>query len=214
MDENKKHLEDLTHIRSMMDRSSRFLSLSGLSGVFAGIYALIGAAIVYFDFQAGSVSYAQFVRSAVSNEQPTVRVYYLICVAILVLLASIVTGFAFTSRKARKQSLKMWDSSAKLMMSSLMIPLIAGGALGIIMLQSGDFKYVAPITLMFYGLGLFSASKYSFVELRYLGLCEVALGLIGCAFIGYGLLLWSIGFGVLHIVYGAFMYYKYERKIE
>jgi hypothetical protein len=93
-----------------------------------------------------------------------------------------------------------------------MIPLIAGGALGMIMLQSGDFKYVAPITLIFYGLGLYSASKYSFVELRYLGLCEIILGLIGCAFIGYGLLLWSIGFGVLHIVYGAFMYYKYERN--
>lgn len=211
MDENKKHLDDLTHIRSLMERSSRFLSLSGLSGVFAGIYALIGAAIVYFDFQAGSVSYSQFVRSAISDEQPTVRVYYLIAVAVLVLFASIVTGFAFTSRKAKKQQLKMWDSSAKLMMSSLMIPLIAGGALGIIMLQSGDFKYVAPITLLFYGLGLYSASKYSFVELRYLGLCEIVLGLIGCAYIGYGLLLWSIGFGVLHIIYGAFMYFKYER---
>ena len=211
MDDNKKHLEDLTHIRSLMERSSRFLSLSGLSGVFAGIYALIGAAIVYFDFQAGNASYAQFVRSAVTYEQPTVRVYYLIGIAVLVLLASVVTGFAFTARKAKKQNLKMWDNSAKLMMSNLMIPLIAGGVLGMILLQSGDFKYVAPITLLFYGLGLFSASKYSFVELRYLGLCEIVLGLIGCAYIGYGLLLWSIGFGLLHIIYGAFMYFKYER---
>ena len=212
MDENKKHLEDLTHIRSLMEKSSRFLSLSGLSGVFAGIYALIGAAIVYFDFKAGSVSYAEYVRSAVGDEQPTIRVYYLIGVAILVLLASVVTGFAFTSRKDKKQNLKIWDSSAKLMMSNLMIPLAAGGALGMILLQSGDFKYVAPITLLFYGLGLYSASKYSFVELRYLGLCEIILGLIGCLYIGYGLLLWSIGFGLLHIVYGAFMYYKYERN--
>jgi hypothetical protein len=212
MDENKKHLEDLTHIRSLMERSSRFLSLSGLSGVFAGIYALIGASIVYFDFKAGNVSYAQYVRSAVGEEQPTVRIYYLIGVAVLVLLASVVTGFAFTSRKAKKQNLKMWDGSAKLMMSNLLVPLVAGGILGIILLQSGDFKYVAPITLLFYGLGLYSASKYSFVELRYLGLCEILLGLVGCWFIGYGLLLWSVGFGVLHILYGGFMYFKYERN--
>ena len=212
MVDNKKHLDDLTHIRSLMERSSRFLSLSGLSGVFAGIYALIGAAVVYFDFKAGSISYAKYVRSMGDAEQPTAKIYFLVGIAIMVLAASLISGFIFTSRKAKKQNLKIWDNSAKLMMSNLAVPLITGGILGIIFIQNGLFGFVAPITLLFYGLGLFSASKYSFVELRYLGLCEILLGLIGCLYIGYGLLLWTIGFGLLHIFYGAWMYYKYERK--
>lgn len=213
MIDNKKHLDDLTHIRSLMERSSRFLSLSGLSGVFAGIYALIGAAIVYFDFKAGSLSYAKYVRSMGEEEQPTAKIYFLVGIALMVLAASLITGFIFTSRKAKKQNLKIWDNSAKLMMSNLAVPLITGGILGIIFIKHGLFGFVAPITLLFYGLGLFSASKYSFVELRYLGLCEILLGLIGCLYIGYGLLLWTVGFGLLHIFYGAWMYYKYEKKV-
>ena len=36
-------LEELQHIKRMMERSSRFISLSGLSGIAAGICAIAGA---------------------------------------------------------------------------------------------------------------------------------------------------------------------------
>lgn len=209
MEENKKHLEDLTHIRSMMERSSRFLSLSGLSGVFAGIYAIAGAAIVYFDIKVG---YTQYIRNASGGEDQNKKLFFLVGIAILVLVASLVTGYLFTSRKARKQGLKIWDKSAKQMMYSLFVPLVTGGVLCLILMAHGQFKFVAPLTLLFYGLGLYNASKYSFAELRYLGLLEVLLGLIGTYFYGKGLLFWVIGFGALHIIYGMLMYFKYERK--
>lgn len=211
MEENKKHLEDLTHIRSMMERSSRFLSLSGLSGVFAGIYAIIGAAIVYFDFKAGSLSYFDYVRSASGSEDLGKKLLFLVSIAVLVLVASLVTGYLFTSRKAKKQGLKIWDKSAKNMMLNLFTPLVTGGVLCIILMEHGQFRFVAPLTLLFYGLGLYNASKYSFPELRYLGVSEILLGLVAAYFYGRGLLFWTIGFGVFHIFYGALMYFKYEK---
>lgn len=208
MEENKKHLEDLTHIRSMMERSSRFLSLSGLSGVFAGIYAIIGAAIVYFDIPGG---YAEYIRSTAGEEDQGKKMVFLISIALLVLVASLVTGYLFTSRKAKRQGLKVWDKSARNMMLNLFVPLIAGGALCMVMMAHGLLGMVAPLTLIFYGLGLYSSSKYSFVELKYLGISEIILGIASAYFYGKGLFFWAIGFGLLHIIYGAMMYFKYEK---
>lgn len=212
MEENKKHLDDLVHIRSMMERSSRFLSLSGLSGIFAGIYALLGAAVIYFDIPVG-VNYGGYIRSiSAPGEDQTKKMMFLVGVGLIVLLASLTTGYLFTSRKAKKQGLKIWDKSAKNMMLNLFVPLITGGILCLIMIAHKSLGMVAPLTLLFYGLGLYSASKYSFIELKYLGLSEIVLGLLATYFYGKGLLFWSIGFGGLHIIYGAVMYFKYEAK--
>jgi hypothetical protein len=209
MDDNQKHLEDLYHIRNLMDRSSRFISLSGLSGVFAGIYAIIGAAVVYYDV---TDSYTRIVKFTSDSYNQDGKLIFLVSVAMIVLVASLVTGYLFTSRKAKKEGLKVWDKSSKQMLFSLMYPLVTGGILCVIMLKHGLFGFVAPMTLIFYGMGLLSASKHSFVELKYLGITEIVLGLLGVWFYGYGLLFWTIGFGVMHIFYGGLMYYKYERK--
>jgi len=206
MEDTKKHLDDLTQIRTMMERSSRFLSLSGLSGVFAGIYAIIGASIVYF-----SDAYSNFITGRYREIDQLNKLIFLVAIALFVLLASLVTGYLFTARKAKKQGLKIWDKSAKQMMVSLFVPLITGGLICLMMLNMGRFGLVAPFTLIFYGLGLFNASKFSFVELKYLGLSEIILGLVAIADYGYGLLYWAIGFGVLHIFYGTLMYIKYEK---
>ena len=132
--------------------------------------------------------------------------------ALLVLGLSLGVGFFFTQRKAKKAGLKVWDKTAKLMLVNLFIPLLAGGAFCLIMLHHGVVPFVAPATLVFYGLALLNASKYTFNDIRYLGISEIVLGLIALYFIDYGLLFWAIGFGVLHIIYGTAMYFKYERE--
>ena len=70
--------------------------------------------------------------------------------------------------------------------------------------------YVAPLTLLFYGLSCVHASKYTIGGVRYLGITIILIGLIATYFTGYGLLFWAIGFGLCHIIYGALMYFKYE----
>lgn len=80
-----------------------------------------------------------------------------------------------------------------------------------ILIYQGHIELAAPATLVFYGLALLNASKYTLSDIRYLGLLEIVTGLMATFFIEYGLLFWAFGFGLLHIVYGIFMYYKYEK---
>ena len=61
--------------------------------------------------------------------------------------------------------------------------------------------------LIFYGMALVNASKYTLGNVRYLGLAEIVLGLLCAALPGYGFWFWVIGFGVLHIVYGSLIYF-------
>jgi len=138
-------------------------------------------------------------------------VLFLVVIGVVVLVASVLTAFILTKKKSKRLGLKMWDRVAQKMFINFMTPLVAGGLLCLILL----FKYslvgfIAPITLLFYGLALINASKYTFDELRFLGYSEIVLGLLAMYFIGYGLLFWAIGFGVLHIIYGVIMHKKHH----
>ena len=208
MTEQKEHLQALSDIRSMMERSSRCISLSGLSGVFAGIFALIGAYAAYLKMQVFNMDL--YSRSATINVSEVFA--YLFCDAGLILIVSLLVGTLLTIRNSKRKGIKTWDNSAKRLLINLSIPLITGGLFCLVLLYHGIIGLVAPATLIFYGLALINASKYTFNDIRYLGMCEIALGIVASIYIGYGLFFWAFGFGVLHIIYGAVMYFKYERE--
>jgi len=204
----KEQLEALSEIRNLMERSTRFISLSGLSGVFAGIYALIGAGVAnwHLNEHVNTVGF----RSWRSAEQ--VSLYgFLIADAALVFTLTLLTAIYFTQKKAKKEGLSIFDKSALRVAAHLFFPVAVGGAFCIALLEYGLYGLIAPSMLVFYGLGLVNASKYTFESARYLGVAEVALGLISAFVVGYGLFFWSIGFGIFHIVYGVYMYLEYER---
>ena len=207
MTEEKEHLQAITDIRSMMERSSRCISLSGLSGVFSGIFALIGAYLAIDRFETASDKYR--VRGGAELIDITIFFFE---IAGAVLVSSLLVGTLLTIRNSKRKGIKIWDNSTKRLLINLAIPLIAGGLFCLVLLFHGIIGLVAPATLIFYGLALLNASKYTFDDIRYLGLCEIVLGLAGSFFIGYGLLFWAIGFGLLHIIYGTVMYFKYERN--
>ncbi len=199
-----EHLENLKEIRSLMERSSKFLSLSGLSGISAGICALIGAWYAYAKLNVDG-------SSVLSN--PEIRhevVPQLVIGALFVLFFAFLFGVLFTVRKARKQGLNVWNRTSKLLLLNLMIPLGAGGGFCLGMLYHGFFWLCFPATLVFYGVALVSASKYTLHDIFYLGIAEIVLGIIALFLAKYNLICWAIGFGVLHIVYGTVMYFKYD----
>lgn len=203
--DQQKYIDDLREIKSIMSRSSRLISLSGLAGVFAGIFALGGAYMAYSTVYTNQ-NYLGY-RVAILNSETIVS---LLTIAITTLVLSIGAGVFFTSRRAKKTNEKLWDHQTKRLLINLFIPLATGGILCLILLSKGYIGVVAPLTLIFYGLALVNASKYTLDEIRSLGLLEIALGLFATYFIGYGLIFWSIGFGVLHIIYGLVMHRKYE----
>ncbi len=206
-----EQLETLKEIKSIMERSSRFISLSGLSGISAGCFALIGAWLAYQHF--GYRDYNGIWSEAQSNlETRRNGILFLLVDGILVLLASLTTLLFFTSRRTKKNNEKMIDSSAIRLMENLLIPLATGGLLCLILFSRHEIALIAPCTLIFYGLALVNGSKYSLNDIRYLGFIQIILGLLNAWFIGYGLLFWSLGFGIMHILYGSFMWTKYERN--
>ncbi|MGB1247281.1 MAG: hypothetical protein ACPG4Z_00240 [Chitinophagales bacterium] len=218
MNNSQDQLKELSEIRNLMERSSRFISLSGLSGVFAGIFALIGgfAAMYKMTGNLSPISYANRYSINISTD----FILFILLDAIIVLVLSLSLAVFFTTRKAKKQGLPLWDEKAFRVIINLLIPLCVGGVFCLILLYHSVtlttiypkmFALVAPVTLLFYGLALFNAGKYTLDEVRWLGLSEIVLGLAGCIFLGYGLLFWLFGFGVLHIFYGLLMYFKYER---
>ncbi|GAB3008721.1 hypothetical protein GCM10027051_06480 [Niabella terrae] len=198
--------EDLQHIRKMMEQSSRFISLSGLSGIVAGIIALLGAGLVYALISREGVDYFDGRRDQYSSE----LVLQLVIVAILVLIGAIGAGLVFTIRKSRRQGLKVWTKTSRQVVLALAVPLIVGGLACLAVLYNGFMGIIAPLMLVFYGLALINTAKYTYSDIQQLGYCEAFLGITGLFFPGYGLVLWAIGFGILHIVYGFIMYKKYE----
>jgi general stress protein CsbA len=208
----QEHLETLAEIRDLMQRSTRFLSLSGLSSVFSGIFALIGAGVAfwYLDLHFSTHEYYQYATDAQGNMRLPFVIFFF-ADALTVLVLSLVVGYYFSWRKAQRYNLQMWDSTTYRMLEALFVPLIAGGIFCLALLWQGRFGIIAPCTLIFYGLALINASKYTLREVYYLGLLETFVGLIASFWVGYGLLFWALGFGVLHIVYGWLMYNRYER---
>ena len=212
MSSNQDSLHTLNEIRDLMERSSKFLSLSGLSGVFAGIFALAGAAAAYIRFNTDYltdilqpiVDYDSYAKKEVIS--------FLLLDGLFVLFFSITVGMFFTVQKGRKRGLTLWNGSSKRLLISMLIPLTTGGIFCLAMFYYGYIWLVFPITLVFYGLALINASRFTYPEVFYLGISEIVIGCIALFLTGYSLLFWAIGFGVLHIVYGLTMYNKYDRE--
>lgn len=205
MEQQDQHLQTLKDIRKIMNRSTRFISLSGLSGVAAGFWALVGSYFAY-DWVA-AYNNSGGAGTTFQNLQ-----WNLVLLAIAVLILSILSAFYFTWRKAEKNHMPVWDHTSRNLLFNFSIPLIAGGLFILAMLQYEEWHFVAAASLIFYGLALVSGSKYTLSEIRYLGFLEILLGLLATQFLGYSLWFWAFGFGVLHIIYGFAMWWKYERN--
>jgi hypothetical protein len=206
--ESKDYLQDIQDIKSIMNQSSRFISLSGLSGVLAGIYSLIGAWFAYTTIYFDTSTMGNY-RNLVISEAAVIRLFV---IAATVILLSMITGIALSIRKAKKSNDKVWNVSSKRLVINFAIPLLTGGFFILFLIEKEILSLVAPLTLLFYGLACVNASKYTLGDVRYLGITMIILGLLSTWFLGYGLLFWALGFGVCHIIYGSMMYFKYDRN--
>ncbi len=202
-------------MRALMERSTRFLSLSGLSGVWAGFCALAGVAVVYTYLEmtpfAAAGKYFYYDQAIRTQKWGLSFEWVFLLLGLGILTAALIGGTFFTARKARRRGERAWDATSRRLLVAMAIPLFTGGIFGITLLWRGYVSLLAPLTLIFYGLALVNGSKYTLRDVAYLGFSEIALGLLGVVYPGYGLEIWALGFGVLHIFYGLWMYQRYDR---
>jgi hypothetical protein len=215
MNQKQQSLETLQDIKRMMERSSRFISLSGLSGISAGICALVGAWLAH-DYVLGDKDFTSYTRNRDGGVDPVTLILdnKLFWIAACTFLAAVATAFIFTWIKSKKAGIPLWGKSAKRLLINISIPLAAGGIFLFRLIHFGTFGLIAPGCLIFYGLALINASKYTLDDVRYLGYLQVLLGVINLWFVGYGLYFWAMGFGILHILYGTLMWWKYDKVKE
>lgn len=211
MNTPNEQLDAIKDMRNLMERSSRFLSLSGLAGVAIGIIALMGVAALYLQFDLSPLGSG--FETKLATIQPSIHddnFLFLIADALIILLVAITAGILMSVNRSKKLQLSSWDNTAKRMLINLFIPLAAGGILCLIMMAKGELSYLIPVTLIFYGQALVNASKYSFDEIRTLGILQTILGLLAAWQPAYALLLWAIGFGFLHVGYGLLIHTKHQ----
>lgn len=199
--QGRDYIRDIAEIRSMMEKSSKFLSLSGWAGILAGLYAIAGAWIAWslYGFYPDELQY--------STPYPT----EVMLIAAAVLILALGTASWFSHVKASNNGESAWNATSRRMLSHMALPLISGGALIIILITAGLIGLAVPLTLIFYGLALFNAGIYTIPEVKAMGMVQIVLGLMAVLLIDYALLLWAAGFGLVHIIYGTYMYFKYER---
>ncbi len=212
---NKKHLDDLHDIKEMMEKSSRFISLSGWSGIAAGTCALVGA---FFGHNALKNEYYSVSTSSQNdyNYFPFFlkQLLYdnLFHIALITFIAAFISALIFTYIRSRKNNTPVWSPTSRRLLLNVGIPMIVGGIFLLKLIENGTYGLIAPGCLIFYGLALLNGSKYTLDEIKYLAYSEIFLGILNCWFIDLGLYFWAMGFGVLHIIYGTLMLFKYERN--
>lgn len=210
MKNDSKSLEDIKAIRKIMEESSRFLSLSGLSGVFAGVIAIAGALVAYFFIlDNGSIQYEDYLRRLSMQETLVLR-WQIMADAAIVLIISVLFVFYFSIKKAKRDGKNFLTPISKRLLINLFIPLATGGVFIIVLLLQNYIHLIVPGFLIFYGLSLVNAGKFTFGEIFYLGILEIITGLVSAFVPGWGLVFWIFGFGILHIIYGLAVYRKYE----
>lgn len=210
MKKEQEYLESLAVIRSMMEKSGRFFSLGGISGIIIGIIALGSAGVAQW-FTVGHK--AMFRAHRLYGDVTALELRYdlfrdelalrLLGLAICTLGAAVLVSLFFSIRQARREGYSILSKPALNLAFNFCLPLSVGGFMCLYFLYRGDIAYIAPAMLLFYGLALFTASRYSVENLSYLALAEIALGLLCMFFPGRGLLFWALGFGISHIIYGV-----------
>jgi hypothetical protein len=210
MDSQHPPLETLQDIKRIMERSSRFISLSGWSGISAGICALVGAWVAHSRIE--QFLHPAYSRNYYKSDSSLLLMYDLVQIAAVTFIAAFVSAFIFTWSRSRRNGTPLWDPTVQRLAWNTILPMVVGGIVILRALSLGYYTLVAPGCLIFYGLALVNASKYTLGEIRYLGYGQLILGIINLWVVGSGLYFWAAGFGILHIVYGAIMWWKYERK--
>lgn len=201
MKEHQDYIKDIAEIRSMMERSSKFLSLSGWAGILAGVYALAGAWVSYsvFEFNPNELFYSHG------------QLHQVVLLAAGIFILALLTAIFFSKRKANSKGETIWNSTSKRLLANMGVPALTGGLLVLILISKGLLGLIAPLLLIFYGLSLFVAGNYTIKEVTFLGIIQLLLGLLNILFIEYSLIFWATGFGVFHIIYGIYMHFRYER---
>jgi hypothetical protein len=203
----KKPEEELAAIKSMMERSTRFLSLSGLSGILAGIYALAASGIAWYWIYFPNSSWSDGTESLSFRD----LLNRMLMLTLGTLIAAVGSAYFLSKKNGAGNAQPFWSPASKRFLQSLFLPVALGGFFCFALLHERAFILMPAAMLLFYGIGLIQSAQFTLGEIKNLGFTQLVLGLIAAFFPDFGLLCWALGFGLFHVIYGTLMYIRHER---
>lgn len=196
-----KAIEDLQHIKSIMERSTKFLSLSGWSGIWVGLCGLAASVLLY-----------NWQYAALAAHTPPYEAVHLLLLALITFIVALSGGLYFTIQKTKKLGSPFLTKVTKRLLLRFCIPLAIGGVLCILLYEKSLLPLTLPITLLFYGLALYSIQEDTVKEIKTMAYIEILLGLFAFYFSAYALFFWALGFGIIHLLYGVILWNKYDKR--
>ena len=156
MDKDKA-LESVFEIKELMEKSSKFISVSGIAAILAGIYALAGAYIA-----------TQVITSDMYLSD-TLKLMAIIAMAVLA--AAAVTAGILSYCKSQKMGQKFFSRLTYRALWNFSLPMLTGGVLCISILMHEYYDILASVMLLFYGLALVNVSKFTYSSIVWVRLC-------------------------------------------
>jgi hypothetical protein len=176
--------DNLSFIRSAIERSSTFSAVPGVGGVVTGIIGLLAA--------------------ITAAPQPTPERWLGVWLA-AASVAVIVEVVSMTS-KARRAEMTLTGTNARRFFVALAAPLVAGAAITYQLWKLRSFAVMTPVWLLLYGAGVLTGGMFSTPAVRTLGVCFMAAGIVAIATPSEWDNIWlALGFGGLHVGFGAYI---------
>jgi hypothetical protein len=199
-----KAARELKVIRQLMERPVRYSTMSGLSGILAGLAALGGLA-------------ADWAISSAWQDTPRMAMKINVLVWAGVLAVAFAGAVICTRLRERRQNMPFWSGVKKRILLTILPPFVAGVGLTLIIAYRwhtgwgpNEWGLIPAIWMLFYGLALWQVGLLSPVEVRLMGAAFLACGLAAALwFQPYPY--WSLGvtFGGFHIVYGLAVWVRH-----
>jgi len=180
-------IEDLSFIRRTMEASGTFTAVSGAGVMGMGVLALLAAAYT----------------SRLPFPEAGLGVW-----AGAAALSAVVSGYAIV-RKARHRRESALSGPGRKFVLNFMPSIAAGAALTVALLLAGLPDLLPGTWLLLYGTGVVTGGAFSVRVIPAMGLAFMALGILGLAVPEWGQTLMAVGFGGLHLAFGAIIARRY-----
>src|SRR5262249_38371518 len=175
-------MDNLRFIRETMERASSFTAVPGWGGVTIGVTAIIAA----------------FVAVGIPDEDEWMYVW-----ACELPLAVLIGGWTM-KRKAGVAQLKLLSAPGRKFTLSLTPPLVAGALLSVALAREGAYNALPGMWMLLYGTGVVTGGAFSVKVVPVMGLCFMGMGALTLFVpISWGNFMMAVGFGGLHVIFGA-----------
>jgi hypothetical protein len=180
-------MDNLSFIRSTMERATAFTAVPGWGGVAMGATAL-GA-------------------TALAHSRPPAEWLAVWLSASVIALA--IGGWAM-ALKARRGGTSVLSYSGRRFVLSYVPPLAVGALLTLVLMRAGLYDALPGTWLLLYGTGVVTGGAFSVRVVPLMGLCFMALGAFALLLpSAWGEWLMAAGFGGLHIIFGLIIARRY-----